>query len=188
MASAKSFAVLVTVTLAGSACHHTPPSTAPAAMPAAAPTAPTPPPAPPPPPAAVVRPERALTEEELFARKSLEQLNGERPLNDVFFDYDQNVLRDDARRVLEQDATWLKKWPTTVVRVDGHCDERGTPEYNLALGDRRAVVVRDYLVSLGVPASRVSLRSLGKEAPFCQDSSEGCWSQNRRDHFVITGK
>jgi peptidoglycan-associated lipoprotein len=89
---------------------------------------------------------------------------------------------------LQQDAEWLTKWRQAVVRVDGHCDERGTPEYNLALGERRAQTVKDYLVSLGVASDRVQTRSLGKEAPFCQADGEACWSQNRRGHFEITEK
>ena len=83
---------------------------------------------------------------------------------------------------------WLRKWPQTEIRVEGYCDERGTPEYNLALGERRASAVKDYLESLGVDADRIREVSLGKEAPFCNESSENCWSQNRRGHFVITDK
>jgi peptidoglycan-associated lipoprotein len=147
------------------------------------------PPSPPPPPARAARPTpAALTDAELFQRKSLADLNAEHPLGDVFFDYDQNTLGDEARRVLQQDADWLSKWPQTMIRVDGHCDERGTAEYNLALGDRRAAAVREYLASLGVRAERIQTRSLGKEAPFCHQSGDSCWSQNRRGHFVITAK
>jgi peptidoglycan-associated lipoprotein len=124
----------------------------------------------------------------LFRRKSLADLNAERPLGDVFFDYDEHSLRDEAKRVLQQDAQWLARWPQTVVRVDGHCDERGTAEYNLALGDRRAATVRNYLTSLGVKSERIQTRSLGKEVPFCRDAVESCWVQNRRGHFVITAK
>jgi peptidoglycan-associated lipoprotein len=97
-------------------------------------------------------------------------------------------LREDARRVLQQDAQWLAKWPQTMVRIDGHCDEHGTAEYNLALGNKRAETVKEYLTSLGVGPDRIQARSLGKEAPFCQESGESCWSQNRRGHFVITEK
>jgi peptidoglycan-associated lipoprotein len=129
-----------------------------------------------------------LTEAELFQRKSLSELNAEQPLGDVFFDYEQNTLREDAKRVLQQDVQWLSKWPQTIVRIDGHCDERGSAEYNLALGDQRATTVREYLTSLGVTPDRIQTLSLGKEAPFCQDSGESCWSQNRRGHFEITGK
>jgi peptidoglycan-associated lipoprotein len=89
---------------------------------------------------------------------------------------------------LQQDAQWLAKWPQTVIRVDGHCDERGTAEYNLALGERRAEVVKEYLASLGVRSDRIQTRSLGREAPFCHEEGESCWSQNRRGHFEITNK
>ena len=120
---------------------------------------------------------------------SLDQLNNSHPLSDAFFDYDQNTLRDDARQALQQDAQWLKKWPQTKVRIDGHCDERGTEEYNLSLGDRRADEVRDYLESLGVSADRIQTASLGKESPFCVNGNDdSCWSQNRRGHFIITAK
>ena len=147
------------------------------------------PPAPPPPPAAAARPAAApLTEAELFRRKSLSDLNAEHPLSDAFFDYDQKTLRDDAQRALQQDAQWLAKWPQTTISVEGYCDERGTAEYNLALGDRRAQVVKEYLTSLGVRSDRIATRSLGKEAPFCRESGESCWSQNRRGHFVVTQK
>jgi peptidoglycan-associated lipoprotein len=129
-----------------------------------------------------------LSEEEAFRRKSLQQLNAEHPLGDVFFNYDQAVLGDAARTVLQGDAAWLLKWKQTTVRIEGHCDERGTAEYNLALGQKRAAATRDYLVSLGVDSARVATTSLGKEEPFCQASNEGCWSQNRRGHFLVTAK
>lgn len=189
MFSVKSWCPFLVVVFAATACHTRPPAAAPAR------TMPTPsavaarPPAPLPPPATAPRSAaRPLTENEIFERKTLSELNAEHPLGDVFFDYDQNILREDAKRQLQQDAQWLSKWPQTTVRIDGHCDERGTAEYNLALGERRADVVRDYLSSLGVKADRVQTRSLGKEAPFCQDSGESCWSQNRRGHLEITAK
>jgi peptidoglycan-associated lipoprotein len=188
--SVTSWCPLLLLAVAGAACHTRPPATAPSrTMPTAA-TAPARPPTPPPPPAPAARPTAAapLSEAEIFRRKSLSELNAERPIEDVFFDYNENTLRDDAKRVLQQDAQWLAKWPQTTIRIDGHCDERGTPEYNLALGDRRAAVVREYLTSLGVKPDRMLTRSLGKEAPFCRDSGESCWSQNRRDHFEITAK
>ena len=171
----------------GAGCHAKPPATAPT-QPMPAPTVPAKPPAPPPAPAAARNPARPLSDQELFERKSLSDLNAEHPLGDAFFDYDQTDLRDDARRVLAQDADWLRKWPTTKVLVEGHCDERGSAEYNLALGDRRAETVTKYLESLGVNEARIVTRSVGKEAPFCADTGESCWSQNRRGHFVITAK
>ena len=183
----KSWCPLLILAVAGAACHTRPPAIAPSRTMSSASAVPARPPAPP--PAAAARPAAApLTEAELFRRKSLSELNAEHPLSDPFFDYNQNTLREDARRVLQQDAQWLAKWPQTMVRIDGHCDERGTAEYNLALGNKRAETVKEYLTSLGVGPDRIQTRSLGKEAPFCQESGESCWSQNRRGHFVITEK
>ena len=182
---------LLVLAMTGAACHTRPPAVAPSRTMPTPSTVPARPPAPPPPPRAASRPAAAaapLTEADLFRRKSLGELNAEHPLSDVFFDYDQDVLRDDARRVLQRDAEWLAKWPQTRIRIDGHCDERGTPEYNLALGDRRADIVRDYLTGLGVKPDRIQTRSLGREAPFCREEAESCWSQNRRGHFEITDK
>jgi peptidoglycan-associated lipoprotein len=129
-----------------------------------------------------------LTEDEVFSRKTLDQLNAERPLADVYFDLDESTLRDDARGPLQKNADWMKRWSSTRILVEGHCDERGSAEYNLGLGERRAAAVRDYLVSLGVPATRIEVVSKGKETPFCTESSESCWQQNRRGHFKITAK
>jgi peptidoglycan-associated lipoprotein len=109
-------------------------------------------------------------------------------LTDAFFDYDQSDLREDARSSLAANATWLKKYPSIQILVEGHCDERGTAAYNLALGDKRANAVKEYLNSLGIDGSRVRTVSYGKERPFCTDSTESCWQQNRRGHFVITAK
>ena len=118
----------------------------------------------------------------------LETLNKKGYLTDVFFDFDQSDLREDARSTLATDAQWLKKHATVQVLIEGHCDERGTAAYNLALGDRRANAAKEYLVSLGIDVSRVRTVSYGKERPFCTESSETCWQQNRRAHFVITAK
>ena len=195
MAIARLWCTLLILGVAGAACHTRPPATAPTPATSPPPTAPARTPAPPrppapaaAPPAAVVRPVAPLSEAELFRRKSLEQLNAEQPLSDAFFDYEQSTLREDVRRALQQDAQWLARWPQTTIRIDGHCDERGTAEYNLALGDRRAEAVKTYLTSLGVSLNRIQTRSLGKEAPFCHEPGESCWSQNRRAHFMITEK
>lgn len=154
------------------------------------PTTPTAPPAPPPPPAApaAAPAPRALTEEEIFAQKSLDQLNKERPLGDVFFALDSSSISDEARRALSTNADWLKRWTGTRISIEGHCDERGTAEYNLGLGERRANAVKAYLTELGVPSDRVTIVSKGKESPFCNESNESCWQQNRRGHFIITAK
>jgi peptidoglycan-associated lipoprotein len=148
--------------------------------------APPPPPPPPPPPAA--KPPAPLTEDEIFAQKSLQQLNDERPLADVFFDLDESTIRADARSPLQANATWLKRWPKTSISVEGHCDARGSSEYNLALGTRRAEAVKQYLVDLGIPATRVTVVTKGKEQPFCTEEAESCWQQNRRGHFIITAR
>lgn len=160
-----------------------PPPPAPPAAPARPPA---PPPPPPPPPAAAAP--RPLTEEEIFGRKSLADLNNEKPLGDVYFELDAATLKEEGKAALSTNATWLKKWASTKISVEGHCDERGSAEYNLGLGERRAKAVQDYLASLGIGADRVTVVSKGKEAPFCSESNEACWAQNRRGHFVITAK
>jgi peptidoglycan-associated lipoprotein len=105
----------------------------------------------------------------------------------VFFDYDKSALRTDGRGVLEKQAAWLKQFPTVAVTVEGHCDERGTREYNLALGERRANAVKDYLVALGIPANRIRTISYGKERPVAMGSNEQAYGQNRRGVTVVTG-
>lgn len=181
-------AMVASGVLAGAACHHRVAPAVSPAPPVPAPAVPRTPPPPPAPRASAPAPAAPLSDDELFRRKSLDELNAEHPLADAFFDYDQNVLRDDAKAALQKDATWLARWPQTRIVIEGHCDERGTPEYNLALGERRAAAVREYLSNLGVDPGRVATRSLGKEAPFCHEDAEGCWSQNRRGHFLITAK
>lgn len=170
------------------ACGKKAPAVAPPPPPP--PAAPAAPPAPPPPPPPATPPPapRALTEDELFAQKSLAQLNSEKPLGDVYFDLDAATIKDDSKAALTANSTWLKRWTGTKINIEGHCDERGTAEYNLGLGERRANAVKTYLTDLGVPADRIVVVSKGKEAPFCSDSNEACWSQNRRGHFVITAK
>jgi peptidoglycan-associated lipoprotein len=180
--------VLVTVLGLGFvACAKKVPPPAPQPAP---PVATTPaPPAPPPPPAPPAPPAPApLSEDEIFARKSLEELNAEKPLGDVFFDLDRSDLKDDGRAALQKDADWMRRWASTKVTVEGHCDSRGTTEYNLALGERRAKAVKTYLVGLGVGDDRVLIVSKGKEQPFCTEENEACWSQNRRGHFIVTAK
>ena len=189
-----SLVVLTTaICVAAAACRkQVPPQTPapPAPLPpqAAAPVPPPPPPPPPPPRPSSAPAPAALSEEEIFARKSLDQVNAEKPLGDVYFDLDQATIRDEARAPLQKNADWMKKWGSTQVIVEGHCDSRGSSEYNLALGSRRATAVKDYLVNLGVPATRVTIVSKGKEQPFCNDESESCWQQNRRGHFIVSAK
>lgn len=105
-------------------------------------------------------------------------------LADVFFDYDKSVLRKDAQDVLAANAEYLRANPDVKVLIEGHCDERGTTEYNLALGDRRARAARDFLVNYGIAAARIETISYGEERPFAQGQNEAAWSQNRRAHFA----
>ena len=103
---------------------------------------------------------------------------------DAYFDYDSAELRPDARQAIQKDAAFFKQYPTMRVTIEGHCDERGSTEYNLALGQRRANAVMQYLVSLGIPESRLNATSWGKEKPFCMEATEACYAKNRRGHFV----
>lgn len=109
-------------------------------------------------------------------------------LADVYFDYDQARLTDQAREDLARSAEFLRQYPQFLVTLEGHCDERGTPEYNLALGERRAFIARDYLRSLGIDEGRLRTISYGEERPVCSDSAETCWRQNRRAHPMVTGR
>lgn len=183
-------AVVLCLALGLAGCARKAPAPAPPSPPPppAATTPPPPPPPPPPAPAPAPEAPRALTEEELFAKKTLEELNAESPLSHVFFVFDSASITEEGRGALQKNLEWLKRWTSTRVLVEGHCDSRGTPEYNLALGEQRAASVRDYLVSLGLPADRVTIVSKGEEQPFCTENSESCFAQNRRGHFLITAK
>ena len=181
-------ALVLAATLIAGACGGKkvePPAPAPTTPPPAE-TKPAPPPPPPPRPAdpAPATP----TEDELFAKETLDQLNERKPLADVFFGYDQMDLSEEARTSLQKNMAFLKRWPSTKIMIEGHADSRGTNEYNLALGERRAASVRDYLVSLGLPSDRVTMVSKGEEQPFCREETEACWQQNRVGHFIFTAK
>ena len=110
---------------------------------------------------------------------------GSSPLKDIFFEFDRYDLRADARDTLKGNADWLKRNPGARIEIEGHCDDRGTNEYNLALGAKRAQAAKDYLATLGVSADRLSTISYGEEIPVCKEQNESCWSRNRRDRFVI---
>jgi peptidoglycan-associated lipoprotein len=127
--------------------------------------------APPPPPPAAPQP----SIEDLFTKE----------VQDAYFDFDMAAIRADARDALSKTAQFLRSYPQVKVNLEGHCDERGSTEYNLALGDRRAQAAKDFLVSLGIAADRMQTVSYGKERPFCMDHNEACWQQNRRAHFVL---
>lgn len=123
-----------------------------------------------------------------FRRGTLGASGQQGPLQDVHFGYDSYELGDSARELLRINGDWLQSNPSAKIEIEGHTDSRGTVEYNLALGAKRATAVRDYLASLGVSGDRITTISYGKELPICQEESESCWAQNRRAHFVILGK
>ncbi|AAM71877.1 MAG TPA: peptidoglycan-associated lipoprotein Pal [Chlorobaculum sp.] len=106
-------------------------------------------------------------------------------IGDIFFDFDSSALSSEAQEQLNQNAAWMQKNPTSAVIIEGHCDERGTDEYNIALGERRAEAARMYLVNLGVSGGRLSTVSYGEEKPFDPGHNEEAWAKNRRDHFVV---
>jgi peptidoglycan-associated lipoprotein len=126
--------------------------------------------------------------EDGISNKSLDDLNRDSPLKPVFFPLDSAELDDSGRAIATANAAVLKKYTTWGITIEGHCDERGTAEYNLALGERRAVAVKTYLSSLGVSADRIRTVSYGKEFPFDMGHTEDAWAKNRRGHFVITSK
>ena len=179
-------AILMTIVIG--ACAKKP---APVARPAPPPTAGTGGTKPPGPPQPVNEPVVVPPEpiaEDAVAGKSLDDLNRDSPLRPVFFELDSSDLNGDAQGTLQKNAGVLKQYGTWQITIEGHCDERGSAEYNLALGERRAIAARDYLVSLGVGANRVRTVSYGKEFPFDPAHEEAAWSRNRRAHFVITAK
>jgi peptidoglycan-associated lipoprotein len=165
------------------ACGPKKPPVAPAAP---APIVPEAPPPAPPPPARTEAPPQ-VDEYARLRAMSAEEIEKSGLLGDVYFEFDKAELRDSDRDTLTKNAAALKRFDFLRVTVEGHCDERGTVEYNLALGERRARAASDYLVSLGVPADRLKTVSYGKEVPVCTASSEDCWQKNRRAHFRVTG-
>ena len=132
--------------------------------------------------------EPQLTEEEIFLQKSLEQINSEKPLGTIYFDYDRAAIRTDAQATLDANASWMKKFRTAKVLIEGHCDERGTEEYNLALGEKRAKATQDYLLSLGIASDRIKIISYGKSQPIDPGHNEMAWQKNRRAQFLVIEK
>jgi peptidoglycan-associated lipoprotein len=183
--------VLVLLSLAVGGCARRQPPIAKPVPPAGPPVAVTDPaPAPTPTTEALpVPPEPvALAPDEGISARSLDDLNRDSPFKPAYFALDSAELDNASRAVVTANAGLMRKYPTWMITVEGHCDERGTAEYNLALGERRAVAVKTYLMSLGIPADRVRTVSYGKEFPFDQGHDERAWASNRRAHFVITSK
>jgi peptidoglycan-associated lipoprotein len=181
-------AVLTTFTV--SACNKNKPPVArpmppPPITDPAATTAPPPPPEPVSEP--VIVPPEPVAEDALLT-KTLDDLNRDSPLKPLFFALDQSDVDADGQKLLQENAAVMKKYPGWQITIEGHCDERGTAEYNLALGERRALAAKNYLVSLGIPADKIKTVSYGKEFPFDPGHDDNAWSLNRRAHFVITAK
>jgi len=188
-------AVLVMVT--ATACSRkkppvarpTPPPPSAGAGGAGAPPAPPAPLPEPEPPVASVPAEPTISGSSMdYNARSLDELNRESPLQPVYYLYDAADVSGDTQGVLQKNAEILRQYPNWVVTIEGHCDERGTAEYNLTLGERRAQSARAYLVSLGIPADRLKTVSYGKEFPFDPGTTEEAFAKNRRAHFVVTSK
>ena len=184
--------LILGVVLAG--CAKRPATTqasapAPTAPPAAAPAVPAQPAAPPAAAAAAPRPApSAPAAPSAAVRPSPKEFAAIADLKDVFFDFDKYDIRSGDAKILDANSVWLKANPNHLVLIEGHCDERGTNEYNLALGERRAKSTMNYLVSQGVQASRITIISYGEERPQCTEKNEPCWSKNRRAHFLVKSR
>lgn len=157
-----------------------PPASAPATAPTTAKEAP---PAPP-----LIPPDQPITSGDPLTRAAIEDINKDSPLKPVYFLHDSDVLDESARKTMADNAEVMKKYGTWVITIEGHCDERGTAEYNLALGDRRAIAAKNYMVTLGIPAERLRTVSYGNEFPFDPGHDESAWKENRRAHFMLTSK
>lgn len=187
--SVATFALLSLLLFAG-ACHHNKPPVARPTTPPATPQ-PTPTPRTPTPPEAVpetqpIPPEPTISGDLLSG--DLDTINKNSPFQPVFFALDSSEVDQLGQQALKTNATILQKYASWVITIEGHCDERGTAEYNLALGERRALAAKTYLVSLGIPADRLRIVSYGKEFPFDPGHDEAAWSKNRRAQFVVTSK
>ena len=183
--------LMLVAAIVATGCNRRKPATP---QPAPAPGATSQPPAVPNAPPAPTRVDDALPvppqplSDDSVANRSLDDLNRDSPLKPVYFGLDSADLDDVGRAAASANAEVLKRYSTWVVTIEGHCDERGTAEYNLALGERRATAVKTYLTSLGISPDRVRTVSYGKEFPFNPGHTEDAWSQNRRGHFVITSR
>jgi peptidoglycan-associated lipoprotein len=180
--------LLVVTTVAAACAKKQPPVARPIPPPPPGPTTVTPPPEPPTPaPEPTTVPPEPVAEDAI-ASGSIDDINRNSPMRPVFYGFDLSEVDAEGQRVLQANADVLRKYSTWQISIEGHCDERGTAEYNLALGERRAVAARNYLVSLGISADRVKTVSYGKEFPFDPGHDEGAWAKNRRAHFVVTAK
>ena len=184
------FAVTAALLTAVACGKKTPPVARPMPPPPSAPpsTAPSRPPAPPEPAREPTSVPAEPVRDDAISSASLDDLNKNSPLKPVFFELDSSELSAANQKTLDEDAALLKRYTSWAVTIEGHCDERGTAEYNLALGERRATAARTYLLSLGVSADRIKIVSYGKEFPFDPGHDEAAWSKNRRAHFVVTAK
>jgi len=184
-------ALLVVALSAGACGKKTPPvaKPLPTPPPMGGGTPPARPPAPPDPvpETTPIPPEPSITSDPLGGG-DLDTINKNSPFQPVYYPLDSFEVDGTGQQALTTNAGILKKYPTWVITIEGHCDERGTAEYNLALGEKRALAAKTYLVSLGVPADRLRTVSYGKEFPFDPGHDEGAWSKNRRAHFVVTSK
>jgi peptidoglycan-associated lipoprotein len=184
-------AILIAAVGAGACGKKKPPVARPLPPPPAAtpPTTATRPPAPPEPvpETAPIPPEPKISDDPL-AGGDLDTINKNSPFQPVFFALDSSEIDAAGQQVLNTNAAILKKYPEWVITIEGHADERGTAEYNLALGERRAMAARTYLVSLGIPVDRLKTVSYGKEFPFDPGHNEQAWANNRRAHFVVTSR
>ena len=183
------FLGIVVVGTVAVSCVRNPPPVEPDAPPPppatdrAAPTPAPPPPSPPPP-----APPPVIGEADEFSSLSLEDLNRDSPLQSVFFQYDSAELSAAGQAILQANAETLRRYPSWMITIEGHCDERGSPEYNLALGESRALAAREYLAEFGLTSDRLRTVSYGKEFPFDPGHTEEAWANNRRAHFVITDR
>lgn len=182
-------AILVILLIVAGACgKKTPPVAKPTVPPPASGSTTGRPPAPPTP---VTEPQPVPVEPatgDALASKDLDDLNKNSPFQPLFFGYDLSEVSAEGQQVLQANAEIMKKYPTWVITIEGHADERGTAEYNLALGERRALAARDYLISLGITANRLRTVSYGKEFPFDPAHTEEAYKTNRRAHFVVTSR
>jgi peptidoglycan-associated lipoprotein len=177
--SAKVILLMLALAVLLTGCPKRPVSTG-VAAPAPAPPAPTATPTPAPP--AIVTPAPAPAP---VAPPPAAQFAENDNLKDVYFDFDKSDIRPPDAKILDANAAWLKTRASDLVLIEGHCDERGTNEYNLALGERRARATMNYLLAQGLPASRITIISYGKERPVCSEHAESCWARNRRAHFLV---